>query len=287
MRTGRPIPPLEITASEHEALEAMARGEDRRLGPRASAILLSAEGLSNKNVASRCGMTKQTVGKWRSRFRTRRVEGLRDDPRPGAPRRITDEQVEGVLRMASQRAPNGSPWTTRSLAEAMGLTQTAVSRIWRMHGVKPAAGGPYGNGHANGGGNGNGHGAAAPSSATFSAGPKLDQETQAQTRKLGAIHSLLRDARSLRGAGSPELDPLLALAIDAIERALEKQREPVRARYARAETALRNARNLLLQAEAVARSAERTREVAANAALVATRSVSDDLETLPGDTRKE
>ena len=287
MRTGRPIPPLEITASEREALEAMARGEDRRLGPRASAILLSAEGLSNKNVASRCGMSKQTVGKWRSRFRTRRVEGLRDDPRPGAPRRITDEQVEGVLRMASQRAPNGSPWTTRSLAEAMRLTQTAVSRIWRMHGVKPAAGGPYGNGHANGGGNGNGHGAAAPSSATFSAGPKLDQETQAQTRTLGAIHSLLRDARSLRGAGSPELDPLLALAIDAIERALEKQREPVRARYARAETALRNARNLLLQAEAVARSAERTREVAANAALVATRSVSDDLETLPGDTRKE
>ena len=139
MRAGRPIPPLKITTAEREALDAMARGHDRRLAARAAAILSSADGSSNKDVAFRCGMTKQTVGKWRARFRIRRVDGLRDDPRPGAPRRITDAQVAEVLRMTSQRTPTGSAWTTRPLAHALGLTQTAISRIWRMNGVKPMA----------------------------------------------------------------------------------------------------------------------------------------------------
>jgi transposase len=140
MRTGPPTPPLRITAAERAALEAYARGHDRRLAVRAAAILASADGVSNKQVATSCGMTTQTVGKWRARFRTRRVDGLHDDPRPGAPRRITDEQVARVLRMTGEAAPSGSPWTTRSMAHAVGLTQTAISRIWRMHGVKPVAG---------------------------------------------------------------------------------------------------------------------------------------------------
>ena len=136
---GRPIPPLKITAAEREALERWARGHDRRLASRASAILSSADGVSNKDVAARCGMTKQTVGKWRTRFRANRLQGLHDEPRPGAPRRITDEQVARVLRLAGERAPNGAAWTTRSMAQAVGLTQTAISRIWRTHGVRPAA----------------------------------------------------------------------------------------------------------------------------------------------------
>jgi transposase len=255
MRAGRPIPPLKITASEREALEALSRGHDRRMAARASAILASADGLSNKTVASRCGMTKQTVGKWRARFRTRRVEGLRDDPRPGAPRPITDQQVADVVRRAGQLAPNGTAWTTRSMARAVGLTQTAISRIWRMHGVKPAS--------------------------AFRRPVAVGDPARPQT--LGEIHGLLRDARSLRGAGHPELDPLLALATDAIERALEKRSEPARARYAQAGTSLRNARNLLAQAEATARNVERAREAVATAAMAAIRSVGEDVGDGPGD----
>jgi len=150
MRTGRPIPPLKITASEREALERWARGHDRRLASRAAAVLACADGLSNKEVAARCAMTKQTVGKWRARFRSTRLQGLYDEPRPGAPRRITEEQVARVIRLTAERAPNGSAWTTRSMAQAVGLTQTAISRIWRTRGVKPAvlAAGANGNGAA-------------------------------------------------------------------------------------------------------------------------------------------
>src|SRR4029453_10131628 len=103
MRTGRPIPPLKITASERETLERWARGHDRRLASRASAILASADRVSNKEVAARCAMTKQTVGKGRARFRVSRLRGLYDEPRPGAPRRITDAQVARVIRLTAER----------------------------------------------------------------------------------------------------------------------------------------------------------------------------------------
>jgi len=262
MRTGRPIPPLKITASEREALERWARGHDRRLASRAAAVLACADGLSNKEVAARCAMTKQTVGKWRARFRATRLQGLYDEPRPGAPRRITEEQVARVIRLTAERAPNGSAWTTRSMAQAVGLTQTAISRIWRTRGVRPAvlAAGANGNGaadpprdHAP---------SAAPSDAT--------EDAPARLRRLSAMNALLRDARALRGSGPPELDPLLNLAVEALESALVKHREPVRSTQARAEIALRQARNLLEQAQAAAHSAKRLSEnVAANRAAVA------------------
>jgi transposase len=272
MRTGRPIPPLKITAPEREALERWARGHDRRLAGRAAAILASADGASNKEVASRCAMTKQTVGKWRARFRARGLQGLYDDPRPGAPRRIKDEQVAKVIRLTGERAPNGAAWTTRSMAQAVGLTQTAISRIWRTHGVRPAGGHAAGNGEAR-----------SPSAGPGAGSPAtdlLDGDSPARARTLAGIQTLLRDARVLRGTCSPEMDPLLALAIDAIERGLEKHREPVRSSYARAEAALRNARGLLDQAEVAARSVERSladREAAASAAVAAIRNVADGL----------
>ncbi len=278
MRTGRPIPPLKITPLEREALERWARGHDRRLAGRAAAVLASADGVSNKEVASRCAMTKQTVGKWRARFRARGLQGLHDDPRPGAPRRITDEQVAKVIRLTGERAPNGAAWTTRSMAQAVGLTQTAISRIWRTHGVRPEPGRAPGNG--NGNGDGDGRSASPGPRPDPAAAALLDVDGPARTRTLAGIQTLLRDARALRGTCSPEMDPLLALAIDAIERAFEKHREPVRSSYARAETALRNARNLLDQAEVAARSVERSladREAAAGAAVAAIRSVADGL----------
>jgi len=278
MRTGRPIPPLRITATERESLEAYARGHDRRLASRAAAILASADGISNKDVAVRFGMTKQTVGKWRARFRTRRVAGLQDDPRPGAPRRITDDQVAEVIRLASQPGPIGVPWTTRSMAHAVGLTQTAVSRIWRMHGIKPA--GAHRGAHRE---QDRDQPLATPAPPPPSRTTReADDDSPARARTLAAIHALLRDARALRGTGSADLDPLLALAIDAIERALERTREPVKSSYARADTALRNARQLLDLAAVAARNVERSladREAAASAAVAAMRTVAEGLRT--------
>jgi transposase len=277
MRTGRPIPPLKITAPERETLERWARGHDRRLASRASAILASADGVSNKDVAARCGMTKQTVGKWRARFRVRRLQGLYDEPRPGAPRRITDEQVARVIRLTAERAPNGSPWTTRSMAQAVGLTQTAISRIWRTHGVRP----PSGNGPAR-----DTRPAERGLQERHAAGPMPDGDSPARARTLTAIHNLLRDARVLRGACPAELDPLLALAIDAIEGALEKQREPTRNNSARPHAALRHARHLLDLAEAAARDVDRSqeeKEAAASAAVAAIRSVADGLREQAAD----
>lgn len=265
MRTGRPITPLKMTVAEREMLERWAHGHDRRLATRAAAILASADGVSNKDVAARCAMTKQTVGKWRARFRLGRLQGLYDEPRPGAPRRITDEQVARVIRLTAERAPNGSPWTTRSMAQAVGLTQTAISRIWRTHGVRP----PSGNGTA-------GRPAAPQPGADHAMSPSVDADRAARARTLAAIHNLLRDARALRGTCSPELDPLLGLAIDAIEGALAKQREPARSSYVRAETALRNARNLLDQAKAAVEWSQAERNAAASAR-AAIRSVAEGL----------
>ena len=76
--------------------------------------------------------------KWRSRFVARRLEGLADEPRPGAARTITDTQVEQVLVMTLETTPkDATHWSTRSLARATGMSQSAISRIWRAFGLKP------------------------------------------------------------------------------------------------------------------------------------------------------
>jgi len=97
-----------------------------------------ARGLTNTAVAESLGITKQTVGKWRARFLERRLDGLLDEPRPGAPRRITDEHVDRVITMTLEsRPPYATHWSTRSMAQATGLNQTAVSRIWRAFALQP------------------------------------------------------------------------------------------------------------------------------------------------------
>jgi transposase len=89
-------------------------------------------------VATRLRITPQTVGKWRSRFVARRLDGLLDEPRPGAPRQIGDAQIERVVATTlNQRPRDATHWSTRSLAKKLGLSQTAVSRIWRAFGLQP------------------------------------------------------------------------------------------------------------------------------------------------------
>lgn len=101
-------------------------------------VLACASGLSNTEVPARLRVSKPTVGKWRQRFRVHRLEGLRDAPRPGAPRSISDEQVARVVRATLESLPGqGTHWTTRLMARKMGLSESAIVRIWHAFGLQP------------------------------------------------------------------------------------------------------------------------------------------------------
>src|SRR5262249_39127847 len=109
-----------------------------RMAPRAHIALAAAAGPPNAAIAADLRVTVPTVRKWRDRFADRRLEGLADEPRPGAPRTITDEQVEAaVTRTLESRPDNATHWSTRTLARELGLSQTAVVRIWHAFGLKP------------------------------------------------------------------------------------------------------------------------------------------------------
>jgi transposase len=91
-----------------------------------------------EEVARKLGVTRSTVGKWRERFRLERLEGLLDEPRPGAPRQISDAKIEEVVTRTLESMPeNRTHWTTRAMAESIGLSQTAVVRIWHAFGLQP------------------------------------------------------------------------------------------------------------------------------------------------------
>ncbi len=101
-------------------------------------ILSCAEGKSNTTVAGRLRVTKQMVGKWRTRFLHNGIEGLLDEPRPGTPRRLSDAEVERVLTMTLESTPkNATHWSTRSLAAACGLSSSSVHRVWWAFALAP------------------------------------------------------------------------------------------------------------------------------------------------------
>jgi len=123
MRTGRPKVFLSVSAEERETLQRWARRPKtaRALALRARIVLRCAEGVGNKVVAVELGITGQTVGKWRSRFIEKRLDGLLDEPRPGAPRRISDQDVDRVLTMTLESTPrDATHWSTRSIAKVLG-----------------------------------------------------------------------------------------------------------------------------------------------------------------------
>lgn len=140
MRTGRPIPPLTLTVEERETLENWIRRPKtgQALAQRSRVVMGCVAGKSNGAVAAELGLSKQTVGKWRRRFLAERLDGLLDEPRPGAPRKITDADVERALTMTLETMPeDATHWSTRSLAKRAGLSQSAVSRIWRAFALQP------------------------------------------------------------------------------------------------------------------------------------------------------
>jgi transposase len=132
---------LELTQPERDTLQGWARrGKTAQaLAARARIVLACAQGLSNSEVSRELKISLPTVGKWRKRFVEDRLDGLSDEPRPGAPRTITDGQVEEVITktLEEQPANHDSHWSTRSMAAATGMSQTAISRIWRAFGLKP------------------------------------------------------------------------------------------------------------------------------------------------------
>jgi transposase len=132
---------LTLTDDERQTLQRWARRSRtaQALALRARIVLACAQGATNQQVAEQLGVWPQTVGKWRGRFVRGRLEGLSDEDRPGRPRTIADEQVEAVIVKTLEEPPphQDTHWSTRSMARATGMSQTAISRIWRAFGLKP------------------------------------------------------------------------------------------------------------------------------------------------------
>jgi len=140
MTPGRPKKILTLTDDERAKLEQWARRPKsaQRLALRSRIVLACAAGKSNTQVAAELRVTMPTVGKWRGRFVEDRLEGLVDEPRPGAPRTIADAQVEEVITRTLESKPEAAThWSSRSMAQATGLSQTAIVRIWHAFGLQP------------------------------------------------------------------------------------------------------------------------------------------------------
>jgi transposase len=137
---GRPKTPLVLTEEERAVLERWSRRgrTAQSLALRSKIVLGCAAGKSNKDVARQLGTSSQTVCKWRARFVASRLEGLEDEFRPGAPRKITDEMVEKVVVKTLEEMPaDATHWSVRSMAKTTGMSSTAIFRIWQAFGLQP------------------------------------------------------------------------------------------------------------------------------------------------------
>ncbi len=136
-----PVPRVvELTDEERAQLEGWARRRTsaQSLALRSRIVLLAGEGLNNTEIAARLGVAVSSARKWRNRFAEHRLDGLLDEPRPGRPRTISDEKVEEVIVKTLETTPkDATHWSTRSMAREVGLTQSAVLRIWRAFGLQP------------------------------------------------------------------------------------------------------------------------------------------------------
>jgi transposase len=140
-QVGRPTSQIVLSDDERETLERWARRPKtgQALALRCRIVLAAAEGTTNQQIARKLECNPVTVGKWRTRFAEKRFDGLLDEPRPGQPRKVTDDMVEAVIVATLETTPDdgSTQWSTRSMAAKVGLNQTAVSRIWRTFGLKP------------------------------------------------------------------------------------------------------------------------------------------------------
>jgi transposase len=140
MRTGRPRITFMLTEKERRRLESLAHRSRSapHVARRARIILACAEGRETTSVAKRLHLSPTTVCKWRARFLDDRLDGLFDEPRPGTPRTITDEQIEQVIIQTLETKPRGAThWSVRDMAKASGISRSTVNRIWRAFRLQP------------------------------------------------------------------------------------------------------------------------------------------------------
>src|SRR5215207_2144503 len=139
-KIGRPRAEVVITESERTELRRLTKRAhvNRVVAFRARMVLACADDTTDKAVARRLRTTKTTVAKWRVRFNARRLAGLYDEPRVGAPRTISDAEVEAVIVKTRETTPTGEThWSTRTMAAKAGMSHTMIGRIWRTFGLKP------------------------------------------------------------------------------------------------------------------------------------------------------
>src|SRR5580658_2679891 len=137
---GKPAAAIDLSAAERIELESLARGQKtgQALARRARIVLAAAEGRENQDICSLVGADASTVGKWRRRFAADRLEGLYDEPRPGAPRQIGDDAIAATIRMTLETTPAGAThWSLRSMAKRTGYAPSTIHRIWKAFGLQP------------------------------------------------------------------------------------------------------------------------------------------------------
>ncbi len=140
MRTGRPKQPLVLSDEEREPVEAWASSRTLGYGlvRRAKIVLMSADGMSNADIAKTLQLTRNTVGKWRQRYLDHGIQGLYDELRPGRPRDISDEKVAEVVRKTLKSKPkNATHWSVRQMAEGTQISKSTVHRIWQAFRLQP------------------------------------------------------------------------------------------------------------------------------------------------------
>jgi transposase len=140
MARGRIAVSIDLSSFERRELEGLTRRRRtaQGLARRARIVLLAAEGHENKEIAAQLGAAEDTVGKWRRRFAERRLDGLYDEPRPGAPRRIGDDEIAETVRRTLEETPaDATHWSLRSMARAVGHSPSTIHGIWQAFGLQP------------------------------------------------------------------------------------------------------------------------------------------------------
>jgi putative transposase len=140
MRTGRPKKPIILSDQEHEQLTSIVRARSLPHGlvTRAQIVLMAAEGVTSNEIATKVGLSAQSVCKWRQRYLQQGISGLHDELRPGRPRSVSDEQVATLIRKTLNTKPkDGTHWTIRSMAKETELSRPTVHRVWKAFGLQP------------------------------------------------------------------------------------------------------------------------------------------------------
>lgn len=140
MAIGRPIPPIKLSMELRQELQSMTRAHSisQALAQRARIILLADNGLNNTTIARQLKLSNHCVGKWRRRFLAQGLVGLYDEPRLGAPRDVTDEEVANLLDKTLKTKPkDATHWTVRGLAAESKISKSTVHRIWRAFALQP------------------------------------------------------------------------------------------------------------------------------------------------------